>query len=315
MRGHILRVSVLTGFLMAAAGSAYADVCVTIDTARDTFTPSEQAAALLLVTRHFEQAGERVVAAGCAAPYSLYHIQLGNVIVVNLSGPAGQKEGRALGMEDLPALYSQMVRSIVTGRPMSGFGVVDRTNVTVSQTTGRRVHSDSLWYARLGYGSIFGDQTYGTPSFGFGYRAELDSYAIDVSFLNFQVGTDDAYYGSSGASASSWLKLSGLYFLSPQANRSAYLGGGLSYGHRSLGGDWNVTTGQYRSGFHGDGLQGELSVGYEVARATSLRLFVQGDAILPFYQVTSETYSRFGAVTATDRRYAPSFVVSVAIGR
>jgi hypothetical protein len=299
---------------MVATGTAYADVCVTIDAARDTLEPQEQAAALLLLTRQFEQAGERVLPAGCATAYSLSHVRLGNVIVVNLSGPGGVREATALGLDDLPALYSQMVRSVVTGRPMTGFNVVDRTNVTASQAAVRRVHSDSVWYARLGYGSIFGDRVYGTPALGFGYRGEMDPVAIDVAFLNFQLPTSDHYSGSSGASAGSVLKLSGLYFMNPQANRSGYLGGGLSYGYRSGGASWNSTTG-YRTGWDGHGLQGELTVGYELARATSLRMFLQADAILPFYQVTSETYSRFGVVTATDRRYVPSLVVSIGIGR
>jgi hypothetical protein len=315
MRGHILRLLALMSLLIASAGTAHADVCVTIDEARDTLAPQERAAAILLVTSQFEQEGERVLAAGCPTPYVLFHVQLGNTIVVNLSGPGGQREARALGMDDLPAVYSQMVRSIVTGRPMSGFNVVDRTNVTASQAKARRVHSDSIWYARLGYGTIFGDSAYGTPALGFGYRGEMDSFAIDVAFLNYQFRTSDYYAGSSGASAGSLLKLSGLYFVNPEANRSPYFGGGVSYGHRSIGGSFTSTTGQYQTGWDGHGLQGELTAGYELARATSLRMFLQADAILPFYHVKSETFTRFGAVTATDRRYVPSLVVSVGIGR
>jgi hypothetical protein len=314
MRGHVLHVCATTCFLLAAAASASADVCVTIDAAHDTLSAQDQTAALLLVSRQFEQEGERVVAPGCPASYLLSHIRLGNVIVVSLSGPGGQREAQALGMDDLPALYSQMVRSVLTGRPMTGLNVVDRTNVTAAQATGRRVYSDSLWYGRLGYGSIFGDQVYATPSFGFGFRGELDSLGIDVSFLNFQMGGWDDY-GSGSAAASSILKLSGLYFLKPRANHTPYLGAGLSYGNRSFSSGWSSTPGPYRSSWDGDGLQGELSVGYELARATSLRMFVQADTVLPFYHVSSETYSRFGMVTSTDRRYAPSLVVSIGVGR
>ena len=195
---------------------------------------------------------------------------------------------------------------------MTAMGVVDRTNVTASQASALRVHTDSLWYARLGYGSIFGDRAYGTPALGFGYRAELDPFAIDVSFLNFQVPTSN--YGSSGASAGTLLKLSGLYFLNPQANLTGYFGGGLSYGHTSFGGNYG-TIGNYSTRWEGRGLQGELTVGYELARATSLRLFVQADAVLPFYKATSQTFSRYGAVATTDHRYAPSLVVSIGVGR
>jgi len=120
--------------------------------------------------------------------------------VVTLSGQNRQREGTALGLDDLPALYSQMVRSIVTGRPMDGFNVVDRTNVTEAQEASRkRVQSDSFGYARLGYGSVFGDRGYGGPILGFGYRAELDTFGIDVSFPNYEVPSSGSgnYYGSS----------------------------------------------------------------------------------------------------------------------
>jgi hypothetical protein len=181
----------------------------------------------------------------------------------------------------------------------------------------RRVHSDSIWYGRLGGGALFGDTGYGTPGFGFGYRAELDKFGIDLSFLNFQVPTTESY-DSRAATAASFLKLSALYFLDPKANRTAYVGSGLSYGRQSFGGGSDAFLGTYRSDWEGSGLQGELTVGYELARATTMRVFVQADATLPFYQAVSETYSvtRFGpANVTTDRRYAPSLLFSIGLGR
>jgi hypothetical protein len=319
MRTWIVRLTTMACLLVATAPAAHAEVCLAIDTAHDMLSPSDQAAALLLVTRQFEQEGERVVPAPCARPYTLSHVRLGDTIVVHISGGEGQRDAVAHGMEDLPALYSQMARSIVTGRPMTGFNVVDRTNVTASQGTARRFHTDSLWYARLGYGSLFGNDAYGTPALGFGYRAELDSFAIDVSFLNFQFSANNSS-SSSGGTAQTLLKLSGLYFLSPRANRSAYLGAGLSYGHQSFGGSYNPATGYYTSNWDGSGMQGELTVGYELARVTSFRVFTQADALLPFYESTAETYpanpTRGIVVAPTiDRRRAPSLVVSIGLGR
>lgn len=316
MSSHVLRFVLMTGFLVATVNVARAEVCISLDSTRDTLAPGDQAAALVVLTRQFELAGEQVVPAGCQTAYSVFHARLGNLIVVNITG-AADREATAHGLEDLPAVYNQMVRSIVTGRPMSGFSVVDRSNVTTSQASVRRVHSDSLWYGRLGYGSLFGDSHYGTPALGLGYRAELDRFGIDLAFLNFQVPTSDSYRSGSG-SAGSWLKLSGLYFLDPMANRTTYLGGGLSYGRQNFGGWSNPPTGIYTSDWEGSGLQGELTVGYELARATTMRLFVQADAILPFYEAISESYStsRFGPPTiTTNRRYAPSFVVSIGLGR
>jgi hypothetical protein len=316
MRGIIRRLAAAACLLIAWAGVARADVCVEIDEARDTLAPQDRAGALLLVARQFEQAGERAVAAGCPVPYSIWHARLGDFIVVSMAGPGGRREGLASGMDDLPGLYSQMVRSLVTGRPMAGFNVVDRTNVTESQTSARRVHSDSIWYARLGYGAIFGDRGYGTPSFGFGYRAELDPFAIDVAFLNFQYRSSNGYFGSSdNAYANTLMKLSGLYFLDPTANRTSYFGGGLSYGRKRFG-SWSSGTIDYHTtDWEGDGLQGELTYGYEMARATSLRMFLQVDAAFPFYSVVSQTFSRTGFAVSENRRYAPSLVVSIGVGR
>jgi hypothetical protein len=43
-------------------------------------------------------------------------------------------------------------------------------------------------------------------------------------------------------------------------------------------------------------------------------MFVQTDAILPFYSVTSQTISSKGVVSSTTRRYTPSLVMSVGLG-
>jgi hypothetical protein len=315
----------LAGLMAATAARAQtrgagADVCITVDEAHDTLSPQDRTAVLLLVARQFELAGDRVAPEACTMPYTVAHIRLGETIVVTLSGPNGRREGIALGLDDLPALYSQMVRSIVTGSPMTGFNVVDRTNVTEAQAaSAKRVQSDSFAYARLGYGSIFGDRGYGGPTLGFGYRAELDSFAIDVSFFNVQMPSSgsDSYYGSSQFStAGSVLKLEGLYFKNPKANATPYFGGGVSYGFTDFGGTYSNSI--YRSGWHGSGLQGELTVGYELPRASTLRIFVQADTILPFYNVASDTvtYSRSTptGTIVTERRYSPSLVMSVGFG-
>jgi hypothetical protein len=322
MNSRLIHVTSLAGFLCLAAAEARAQVCVRIDELQDTLTQNERAAAVLLLNRQFAMAGEQVVA-GCSNPYLLAHIKLGNSITVTLSGPKGERQGIALGLDDLPALYSQMVRSLSTGRPMTGLAVVDRTNVTAAQATAQRVHSDSFTYARLGYGGIFGSQTYGTPSFGFGYRAELDKVALDVSFLNLQPG-QSGDYGASNASGASFVKLSGLYLLNRYANSAPYLGGGLSWGRTYINetqppeiartGAGPNTVYYYNTGGRGSGLQGELTAGYEFGRATTIRMFVQGDVILPFYSVTSQMISSRGVVSSTTRRYTPSLVMSVGLG-
>src|SRR5215470_2705911 len=125
MRQLMIRFAAVVVAVAGSAAAARGDVCIAVDTAHDTLSPADRAAAVLLVGKQFELAGERVAGDGCPNPYTLSHIMLGNRITVTLAGPLGRREGEALGMDDLPALYSQMVRSLVTGRPMAGFNVVD----------------------------------------------------------------------------------------------------------------------------------------------------------------------------------------------
>lgn len=313
MRHQILRTLACATLLIGlGVSAASADVCVAADEPHDTLSTSDRKAALLLLGTQFEQAGEHVVPIPCGNQYSVSHIQLGKMISVTLVGPTGRRDATAIGLEDLPAIYNQMVRSLLTGRPMHG--VVDRTNVSETQTAARRVGSDSIFYARLGYGAIFGNSAQGVPSVGLlGYRHELDSFGIDVSFLNFQFkssrasgsyGTYGYYGGSSTVASASYVKLEGLYFMRPLATQTAYVGGGMSWG--------GTSSYSGSQSWDGHGLQGELTAGYEVARASTVRLFVQADAGLPFYRLTSTTYSRTGVVV--DQQWAPSLTVSMGLG-
>lgn len=291
-----------------------APVCLTIDEARDTFSPPDRQAALILVARQFELAGRQVVAGECAEPYTLSHVRLGNTITVILAGPSERRDGRASGMDDLPGLYNQIVPAILTGRSVGGMNVVDRTNVTTTQTEPKRVRVDSFGYARLGYGSVLGKGGAANPAMGFGYRAELDSFGLDVSFLNQQLPSSNGAFGASRGMAGSLLKLEGLYFTNPRANASAYFGGGVSWGATFAS---SSSSPNNYSSWSGSGLQGELTAGYELPRASDLRVFVQGDATLPFYRTTGQTitYSQPRTSTvSTGQRYNPSITLSVGLG-
>ncbi|HEY7475376.1 MAG TPA: hypothetical protein VH679_10225 [Vicinamibacterales bacterium] len=316
---RIIRFSIAVLVLCALPRVSAAQTCVKIDEANDSLAPDERAAAVRLVKKQFELAGSREANLPCETTYTLSHVRLGNTIVVSLSGPLGSREGKALGLDDLPAVYSQMVRSLTTGQPMGSLSVLDRTNVSAAQDVPpRRLQSEVLWYARIGHSSVFGPATHQGASFGVGYRAEFDRIGLDVSFFNVHTSGSGSY-SSSGGAAMSLIKLEGLYFVNASANRSAYFGGGLSYGHTDL----RAATGEgYPSSGRGAGLQAELSAGYEIARVTSARVFAQADVTLPMYYVEFETYSLARSPTGqylppavTVRRdYAPSLTLSVGLG-
>lgn len=315
--------------VLVVEGTVRAAVCVEVDTSRDTLSEGDRNATRILLGQALEREGIQVAPQGCAGTYSVHHVKLGNSITVFLQGPAGNPQTAAPGpleyrqatvrtIEEVPAAYSQMVRSLVSGQPMnSASDVVDRTNATAAQQAPNRVEADSLWYVRLGYGGVLGPDVGHGPAFGFGYRYELDSLGIDFSFLNFTIGSssNDGNSGSAGVSGS-WIRLMALYFLNPTANRSSYFGGGLGWGatavaNSSSTGSASGGTATYSS-YTGTGLQAELSLGYELLRASTIRMFIQADATLPFYQVHSNRFDSSPASTSTS--YAPSFALSFGIG-
>jgi hypothetical protein len=156
VRASLCFLLLLTG----AARAASAQTCIRIDESADMLAPNERRAALLLVQKQFELAGHRVVETGCQTTYTLSHIRLGSTIVVTITGAMGSREGKALGLDDLPAVYSQMVRSLTTGEPMGSIAVLDRTNVSAAQDRPpRRVQSEGYCHAREGYPSLFGPTT------------------------------------------------------------------------------------------------------------------------------------------------------------
>ena len=191
--------------------------------------------------------------------------------------------------------------------------VVDRTNVIAAQAAPERVQADSLFYVRLGYGGTAGNGSGGGPAAGFGFRRELDQFAIDVSFMNVQAQTRrdySYYYGSSGGSTGSFIKLEMLRFRNRRASSSAYWGGGASWG--------SVTASSGSTYWNGSGLQGELTAGYEMLRASNIRMFMQTDVIVPFYSATANTYTPYSSSrppqVITERRYMPSAAVSFGLG-
>lgn len=312
----VISMVIVTSSVAEAGQEAHTrpPVCLVVDEAHDTFSPEDRQAALIFVARQFEQAGRQIVSGECADRYTLSHVRLGNTITVVLAGPSGQREGQSAGMDDLPGLYNQLVRALLSGSSVGSMTVVDRTNVTTPQAEPRRVGIDSFGYARLGYGRMLGEGGAANPVVGFGYRAELDAFALDLSFLNQQLPSSDSAYSAAPGMSGSLLKLTGLYFTSPHANASAYLGGGLSWGvtSRSVGSSQNGY-----SSWSGSGLQGELTAGYELPRASDLRVFVQADATLPFYHTTGQTFmysqGRSSTVT-TGQSYNPSVTLSIGLG-
>jgi hypothetical protein len=311
-----LLVAIQVGSLLSA-GFAHASVCARIDTSRDNLSEQERQAARMLLTQALEHNGQQVLTSGCAQEYSVFHVKLGSSVSVTLVGPQGYRQATSHGVEDLPNWYDQMVRSLLSGVPMTAANSsVTRDNVAQSQMAPNRVEADSIWYARLGYGATFGGDTRGGPALGFGYRYELDSIAIDFSFLDFMVASSSSNSSASVGVTATWIRLQGLYFLNPLANGSTYLGLGLGWGAAAAAKATASTgsTASTESAYSGSGLEGQITAGYEFLRASSIRMFAQADLTLPFYTAKSEVYSSATSTYSSDSIYLPTVTLSLGIG-
>ena len=172
------------------------------------------------------------------------------------------------------------------------------------------VYGQSFFYTRLGSGAAVVDGVRPSPAIGFGIRTELDTVAVDASFANYVIGNTS----SSGAVvAGSLLRLQVLRFLNTGAEKSTYVGAGLSWGGSIVERAGDATAREYHSNWNGSGLQGEATAGYEFFRNSALRMFVQTDVGLPFFKAISRTYVA-GGITGTDRRYIPSAALTFGIG-
>jgi hypothetical protein len=312
----LFRVIPLVALLAVAAAPrrAEAAACAQVDASRDNLTEQERQAAAMLLAQALEHNGQPVVASGCDQTYYVAHVKLGASVSITLTGPQGYRQATAHSIEELPSWYDQMVRSLLTGVPMNATGAsVTRNNVAASQMAPNRVEADSLWYARLGYGMTFGGDLRKGPALGFGYRYELDNLALDLSFLNFMIDSnnDSASSQSVGITAS-WIRLEGLFFINPMANASAYIGGGLGWGAAATVETTTDMTG-YTTGsvFSGSGLEGQVTAGFEFLRASTIRMFAQADLTLPFYMAHADVLTATGT---RESRYLPTLTFSLGIG-
>ncbi len=303
--------------LLAAAASARASTsarassCVRIDAARDTLSPEERRAALLLFEAALAAEGRSVGGGvgdgGCDEEWTLSHVRLGSSITVVVASPRGRRTEVVQRIEELGAQYRQTVRALVSGKdPHDELAdVVDRTNVTSAQTEALRVPSENLFFVRVGYGYATGPGKGGGAVLGLGWRRELNRLALDVSFANLHVlSQGDGGPSEDPLSAGSFtpVALGVNYHFRPLASATPYAGLGLGFTVHDPG------AGESK------GLDVRFDLGYEMLRTSTLRLFVQADAILPTYEVTRTSWDSAGRLSVTDRSWPATFSVSLGIG-
>jgi hypothetical protein len=150
-----------------------------------------------------------------------------------------------------------------------------RHAVTLDEATPRRVQSDNLGYVTVGYAATFGGDVAPGPTLGGGYRYELDRFGVDAGVV-LLMAQRDAAATQTGVHAG----IRGLFFASPDASATPYLGLGLAFA--ALGSEID------HAGYSGSGLAGRVSLGYELLRESTIRFVVEADALLPAFTLARD---------------------------
>jgi hypothetical protein len=133
---------------------------------------------------------------------------------------------------------------------------------------------DSFFYVRADIAPV---ETVGAmPGFGLGYRLISDFSALDISFAGKHREND-----LSEGSTWTFPKVNYLYYLTPKADTSLYVGGGLALGGIEAKtfakeNQWETIE---RHSFKG--ILANATLGYELQRVESIRSFVQLDITQP----------------------------------
>lgn len=282
--------------------SAYAEnICIQVDQDRDNLQERDQQATVMLVEQELEEAGHTVAGEGCPDAIILSNVQLGTSITVTINRGEEQRRLKANGLDDLPNVYSQLVGSLLSGTPLSSG--MDRTNVTKDQGDPTRAKADFITIFKGGAMVHTAGAPVG-PALGAGIRVELDQWAIEAdSTFGFSFD-DNPNEQKTGNSANFGAHLGGVYFLDGQANGSPFFSGGLGYSTTLLENASEDT-------WAGAGFDFRFAAGYEMLRASTIRMFFQAEVLLPMYLLHAEDLN---SSAGQDSRYNPTFLVSFGVG-
>ncbi len=308
---RIPSLTALAALLSVPALAGAESVCVQIDEKADSLEEADRRGALTVARAAFSKAGAEVVDSPCENQYTLTNSKLGDSIFVTLTGPKGQRDAKAVKVDELGDLYQQMAKSLIEGVPMGD--AVGRNNVTSRQQNPKRMTADSIYWFGLGPAYAMGLTPNTVPlHLTGGWRYELDMFGLEVNMgLTFASAQETTAAGEDvdESFVSGGIGIAGFWYADEEANHSPYFGVGLG---------WSGTAADTIDGtYANNGMHGVLSAGFEMLRASTMRAFVQLDAQLPMYQVELDRDGLFAvdaSADAPDARYAPMVLLKVGVG-
>lgn len=307
LRSLLIASGVCFGLSLAAA--SHAEPCFQVDASRDSLTGEQRKAAGVLFEDALRQQDQALEGSPCPVVWTVTHVLLGESYTVIVSDEHSSRRMKIGELDDAPSAYSQLIGNLLAGDEVGAeSSAINRANVTTEQTKRpKRASAEMTWHIRLGYGIAGAPGAPGGPSFGFGFRRELDHFGIEASFLNYTLLQDSD--GEPSGATGSVAQVMFLGYLDRLSNHSPYAGLGVGFGGESVP---RVLDGESLD-YSGTGLNGHAMLGYSFFRASTLRMFFQADALLPTYQARAHRLLSGGTMTE-DERYIPVFMLSMGVG-
>ncbi len=284
----VLKKVVLLALVFFSAFIYAGEGCLVLDEGKDSLSADERKNATVLFETILAEKG----VVSCDKPYELYHLKLGNKIVVVVKRGEKVEKLHVDSIEELSKAYDRIIDSVTKNKSLAA-DEASRKNVLAHEArTPKKVSSEPFFYAKLGYGGIVYDGIQSGILIGLGLRFELDRFALDFSSINgvFQVKSDSD--DDEENKSYEILRISGLYYFMPENAHSFYVGTGVAWGAVKLYDDhiedenWGASV--------------SVTAGYEMFRNSDIRLFFNGEVSLPTFKVGGE--------------YAPSFSISAGAG-
>lgn len=334
--------ALLAAALVSLSAAADAQVCATI-AADDALSPEDQASALALVEATLDVRGlGEPGGLDCDTILTVRHIVLGGAYHVIIEGPTGAYRETAESPAAIPDTYEALIDLALHGPdpeppaapepepepqteptevqvivpdgwyfdPLTGELVSEAApspSAEPAAPSRRSGPGRDFGYFRLGPGAVVADGSVrGGPAIGFGWRHYERHLAVDASVANAFVLRDTASGFTMGI-----LSMNFYYVAQPEAQTSAYFGGGMSWGIARVCVSFDQEFGDDEC-FRGDGLQAELGGGAELLRHTSIRLTTHLGLSLPF-GATAPT-NQWGDPRSGPSAYIPTGVATIGIG-
>ena len=246
--------------------------CVKIDVENDELPAAERETARLLLVRALERQERLVVETGCEDTVELSHQLDGRDMIVRMRNAIARRKLTVSVKAEMSEVYARVARSLYEPEPAQdpepSPAAYTQPEVYEAPAVESSVPVNTrLWYLQLGLGTL---GRVSAVSSTWGIRRGSNRTVADIAVIATSADSDRTSLALRGQV---------LRYVHPEAESSAFLGGGASLGTASYSGS------KYMERAWGSGARLDGTAGFEWNRSSSTRYSVEASLALPLYTV------------------------------